>query len=979
MSSKGASPASSGPPKTISSLPPDLIIRIFTYLPIPDLPTIAQVSRRFKILAYNDSIYHPKLKCLGVSLEDDAWQGGGTGNAGGSDAGGGAGADGVGGAKGGVSRSSSSNSLDLLNTRLKQLPGGHMFPGSTKYLEEGSLWGGMATEELAPPRPSIAGRSRRNSEAVQPQGSLIQVEVAAAGMGKGEGVLTKSEDDMKAIAEESQPQEPAQKESPPAAQQQKITAELPGVKKSFITIGSGGLKALRQQNNKNAPAVPVVGGMKRSASQFANRAKYGHVARETFKQAYMELKPYYLDFEKRQKDSKVFKDHKDVVEIATILRRLRLFSAAKFIANSDDIQFALETTIEWFESMVLGQFERAYDKEDISEMKKAALACFQLNGGMPCVQLFISKNPIFFDHTFNPTLVAAKLPAVTGASTGYMLADDFAKFMDHMLNMSKKQAVLIGQVFVPDMDAMTLFVTKVLEDPIAEYLSATLSAAKQREGAGIYLHTLAASFHCCVQYSDYVCNNGHCYVNSDKIKDALSTICRPYVESYITMEKEHMQSRFKKELDKWNKAKERRRKVANPAAYLADQEKTMAHKRAVMNTFKMVLFAPVKAVTSVTQGLTNNRVKPSQQQSLLENAEPVLNDNGSDHDSGGAVTYHLDDDSMNSLVSLEFCLQILHTNKESLGRCLVVTAATDLTKLKTNVEKVFVPLLKTIGEEHIKPAFTSAIDRLSQSRPVDTLFLEGDPKNGNTISTAADLDSMQFFELVHIADLVSQMVDVYYQEDVKPWIDENDFLAEIVVEKRNFDRLLDDQVATGLDKSIQVLINQAEYILSHDQLPTDFNPPEKNVVVDIKPTKACTKVIRCLTAHTRLLTGVADRNMMEVFYGELGVRMFNLIIKTIKSRQISQQGAMQLICDLNRYYEWASSVRVPSVAKQFSVLKELGSLFLADGNNELRGLVHDVQRYQGHLRLEEILELLSSRTDYKQIQKYVESKECIIQ
>lgn len=51
-------------------------------------------------------------------------------------------------------------------------------------------------------------------------------------------------------------------------------------------------------------------------------------------------------------------------------------------------------------------------------------------------------------------------------------------------------------------------------------------------------------------------------------------------------------------------------------------------------------------------------------------------------------------------------------------------------------------------------------------------------------------DALQFFELVHLADLIQQMIDVYYCEDIKPWIDENDFLSEIAVEKKAFERLL---------------------------------------------------------------------------------------------------------------------------------------------------------------------------------------------
>lgn len=63
----------------------------------------------------------------------------------------------------------------------------------------------------------------------------------------------------------------------------------------------------------------------------------------------------------------------------------------------------------------------------------------------------------------------------------------------------------------------------------------------------------------------------------------------------------------------------------------------------------------------------------------------------------------------------------------------------------------------------------------------------------------------------------------------------------------------------------------------------------------------------------------------------------------------------------------------------FKALKELGNLFLADGSEELRSLVHDSPRFNGALRIEEIYELLQSRTDYKEIRSQVEAKECCIQ
>ena len=83
--------------------------------------------------------------------------------------------------------------------------------------------------------------------------------------------------------------------------------------------------------------------------------------------------------------------------------------------------------------------------------------------------------------------------------------------------------------------------------------------------------------------------------------------------------------------------------------------------------------------------------------------------------------------------------------------------------------------------------------------------------------------------------------------------------------------------------------------------------------------------------------------------------------------------------DLNQYYEWAVTNRFSSVVNLFQVLKELGNIFLADGSQELRHLVHDTSRFHGVLRIEEIYELLESRTDYKKIQKHVEATECSIQ
>ena len=98
-------------------------------------------------------------------------------------------------------------------------------------------------------------------------------------------------------------------------------------------------------------------------------------------------------------------------------------------------------------------------------------------------------------------------------------------------------------------------------------------------------------------------------------------------------------------------------------------------------------------------------------------------------------------------------------------------------------------------------------------------------------------------------------------------------MSDIIVEKKVFERLLDDSVASGMDKAIQVLINQCEFILLSKQMKTDYKPLE-NGIFDWKPSLACQNVILCLNAHSKLMIGVADKNTVEVFFSEVGVRLF---------------------------------------------------------------------------------------------------------
>ncbi len=97
-----------------------------------------------------------------------------------------------------------------------------------------------------------------------------------------------------------------------------------------------------------------------------------------------------------------------------------------------------------------------------------------------------------------------------------------------------------------------------------------------------------------------------------------------------------------------------------------------------------------------------------------------------------------------------------------------------------------------------------------------------------------------------------------------------------------------------MDKAIQVLINQCEYLLISGHGLNDFNPGA-DLVMDFKPTKACVQTTACLEAHTKVLKTSIEAATFEVVMGEITVRLFQIIIKNIRRLKVSQTGAMQLI------------------------------------------------------------------------------------
>jgi len=224
------------------------------------------------------------------------------------------------------------------------------------------------------------------------------------------------------------------------------------------------------------------------------------------------------------------------------------------------------------------------------------------------------------------------------------------------------------------------------------------------------------------------------------------------------------------------------------------------------------------------------------------------------------------------------------------------------------------------------------------------------------------------------------MIDVFYVQELvtEKLSDRDDFLDPAVKEKKRFEQMLDERVAAGLNKGIDVLMDEVEYVCATTQASTDFNPSasgEINGVVDIGPSRTAVQVINLVSSHTGMLVGSADKNMLDVFNQEVGLRLFAALCKHLKRQRISTDGAIVLISDINHYFAYVQSLRNKELLIYFKALRELSQLFLVDGEyaKEIAAIIADNDRYSGIFRAEEVLEYAERRADWYMIRSKVES------
>lgn len=635
-------------------------------------------------------------------------------------------------------------------------------------------------------------------------------------------------------------------------------------------------------------------------------------ARQEYGKIYGALAPFYYNLVRSENssDPAIFRLVQDPEQQARILADLRTFARSDSAQKWRQREEKLESMIGVFENAMIAEFEQAYQAQDVDRMRRYAHVLVSLNGGAAGVDIYISNHPYMRrkDQVGNP------LDCLEGVAYGHVDLNPSQRFLEKLAAMLSMQSSLIDQIFPASISVLLPFATRVCEDIVSDYIT-TLFIEAHDSNVETYLKAVSGIFEQAMRFAVSIQPpkaSGPDF--HDQLKKVISHIFEPHVDRYLTEELDYFTSKCDEEVSVWEK--ELSEQDARTESFFMSNVNRQATKRDFLSSFKKVVMMPVNALPAFPSA---GKATPANPLPVAESSSVPGTPDRTSTPLGEAPTTELAAktaimnsrlEGIKSLFSIEVALSLIHHAKASIERAAIFVRVGDkyAVATKEQCDKIFVSLLTILGRRHIQNGFDKAVGHLSSYNPRDVKeFRSGQTEKEGAGGGVEPL--VTFLELVNVGDLIQQMVDVFYmQELVTPRLtDRDDFLNPAVKEKKRFEQMLDERVAAGMGKGIDVLMDEVEYMFATLQLTADFNTDAvdaKNMVdkrasmmglVDIGPTQTAKRVVETIQNHTGMLVGSTDKNMLDVFNQEVGLRLFGVLCKHIKRQRISVDGAIKLI------------------------------------------------------------------------------------
>ncbi|KAF7555518.1 hypothetical protein G7046_g6536 [Stylonectria norvegica] len=721
-------------------------------------------------------------------------------------------------------------------------------------------------------------------------------------------------------------------------------------------------------------------------------------ARQEFGKIYGALAPFYFDLVRARShaDPIVFQAFRDPEKQAQMLSNLQRFAKSDWSEGWHTRQEKLASMVGIFESAVLREFEQGYEFWDVDgRMRRYAHVLHTLSGATGGVELFIHKHPIFSDRE----LMVNSMDCLNQAATDEISLEPSRLFLETLLAKVNDQASVMERIFPEPPIVFWAFVEKVREDLIMEYATPLFDEAHERSIAS-YLKAVSGIFEQTLLFFRSLTPPKESKEDIQiKAKELTLKVFEPHLDLYLQEELDFFTNHAETEVSVWEKKLSEQDSTIE-TFYMSNINRTV-DKKDFLSSFKKVVMMPVTVLPSFPMGSpfatskpvvsTNGSAAISPQPSRPETPSiggqedrrsPLPEKAPTDELAAKAAIMASKLEGIKSLFSIEVALNLVHAAKASLGRASVFIGLGGQAggEAREQCASMFVVLLRILGQKHIKAGFDMAVDHLSHYNPREAI----DHSEGGVAPLVT------FIELVNVGDLISQMIDVFYEQQLAaPKIaDRNDFLDPAGLAKKKFEQMLDESVAAGLNKGIDVLMAEVEFLQATLQLPTDYNPlpqaPFARSEPDIGPTATASRIVELVSSHTKMLVGTTEKSMLDVFNGEVGLRLFTAICKHLKRQRVSTDGAIKLIADMNLYFDYIRNLKNQDLLAYFKALRELSQIFLIDPSHakEMATVIADSDRFSGVFRAEEVYEYAQRRADWYQVKKSVEramyGMECVL-
>ncbi|KAL4889963.1 exocyst complex component Sec10-like protein [Aspergillus ambiguus] len=705
-------------------------------------------------------------------------------------------------------------------------------------------------------------------------------------------------------------------------------------------------------------------------------------ARQEYGKIHAALAPFYNDIvvSGASPDSLLFQKYTDPHHQAQILSQLQAFSKCDSTLQWRENIAQLQTAISTFETAAIKEFRHGYETEDIDDrMRKYAHVLYTLNGGSSAVELFLHHN-----HLVTRRSDFGSVADCIDPLTPRVKLEQTQAFFTRLSVAYNEEVSIINRAFPQALKFASSFTQKVGQDVLYPFLTAIFDEL-HRMDTEAYLTAVSGTFAQCLHFSDALLpiqNSANDY--DEFLENVIAKVFEPHMDLYLAEELDHFRKGSEAAVEDWDR--QLSEQAASTESFLMSNVNRQADKRDFLTSFKKVIMAPVNILPSFSASKTTEQKSddesiasdssalksPKRFSTMSVPSTPPAIEPPTDELAAKAAIMKTKMEGIRSLFSIEVALSLVHSAKSSLERAaqFVKIGGETGELVKQQCEGIFVALVRILGHRHLIVGFNKAVDHLSNYRPRE----QGERDHSGVEPLVT------FLELVNVGDLILQMIDVFYEQELigAKLTDRNDFVDPAVKAKKKFEQNLDERVAAGLNKGIDVLMEEVDYILATRQLATDFNPSVSSDpyrrTMEVGVTEAATAVVDVVSSHTQMLVGSTDKSTLDVFNQEVGLRLFTALCKHLKRQRISVEGSLRLISDMNHYFQFIQKFKNNELLLYFKAFRELSQIYLIDPSDakELATIIADSGRFQGIWRVEEVIEFAERRADWYQVKRDVE-------